>query len=67
MSSDGAPERAIDIENLERDNGTAFSNLRSIVAALRGIRKLEDDLFNGDILTPESPIAHPQLKSAMDD
>ena len=48
MSSDGVPERAIDIEELERDNETAFSNLRSIVAGLRGLQKLENDLFNGN-------------------
>ena len=48
MANDRVPERHIEIEDLERDNRTAFNNLRSIVSALRGIRKLENDLFDGN-------------------
>jgi len=48
MPNDRVPERPLELEDLERDNETAFRNLRSIVAALRGIRRLEDDLFSGN-------------------
>jgi hypothetical protein len=48
MLDDWVPDRPIKIEDLERENQTAFSNLRSIIAALRGIRRLENDLFAGN-------------------
>jgi hypothetical protein len=48
MANDRVPVRPIEIEELERDDQTAFSNLHSILADSRGIRRLENDLFSGN-------------------
>jgi hypothetical protein len=63
MANDRVPERLIEIENLERDNEAAFSNLRSIVAALRGIRKLENDLLNGNDSSASDAVSAKPSKS----
>ena len=51
-------ERLPDLEALEQENKIAFNNLRSIVAALRDIREIEDSLVDGNF--PRCQMQFPQ-------
>ena len=60
MSNDKAPERAIDPEDLGRENQNAFSNIRSMAADLWMVQELEQEVLSGNnVSTAEANLAEP--------
>ena len=63
MQDDLAPKQPVELGDLERENRNAFSNLRSIIAALRGLNKVEQELLAGNDDPPSAANAAKAGKS----